>query len=85
MTKNICRDCGQLFDIPVEYKEKHGLDTPPYEIIWGCPQCGGTFVGTLKCDCCEEYITGKFIRTDDFHIYCERCYVEQDIMEDDIV
>lgn len=38
-----CNDCGLEFDTPDEWEETHGLDTPPYEHISGCPGCGGDY------------------------------------------
>ena len=37
-----CTDCGQRFEKPAYYYEKHGLDTPPYEKIAVCPTCKGS-------------------------------------------
>ena len=40
----LCLDCEALFDDPNQYVEKHGLDSPPYETVYGCPCCGGGYV-----------------------------------------
>lgn len=39
----ICFDCGEEFDTPKLYIETHGLDSPPYEKVRGCPVCGGAY------------------------------------------
>lgn len=36
-----CIDCGAKFEYPNTRYEKHGLDSPPYEAWYCCPQCGG--------------------------------------------
>jgi NAD-dependent SIR2 family protein deacetylase len=43
MDKFICTECGITFDEPKTITEKHGLETPPYEEIDVCPECGGSF------------------------------------------
>lgn len=50
-----CEECGMVFDEPNIYKEKHGLDAPPYEIFSECPFCGGHFVEAEKCELCGEW------------------------------
>lgn len=35
-----CRDCGDMFDTPSSYEERHGLDLAPYESVAICPHCG---------------------------------------------
>ena len=71
----ICTECGCLFEEPVEWEERHGLDTPPYEKWSGCPQCHGNYVETYQCDCCGEWIEDYYIRIGDDR-YCQNCYVE---------
>ena len=61
-TMYICLDCGYLFEEPKHYTETHGLDTPPYEQLIGCPKCSGAFVETYRCDCCGEWIIDKYIK-----------------------
>ena len=70
----LCLDCGQLFEKPEKYTEYHGLDHPPYEVLSGCPACGGAYVETFQCDACLEYITDDYVHTADGRIYCENCY-----------
>lgn len=38
-----CLDCGNKFETPKRYVERHGFDTPPFEEYHGCPKCGGAF------------------------------------------
>lgn len=37
-----CLDCRTLFKEPLELKERHGLDTPPFESRYYCPKCKGS-------------------------------------------
>lgn len=80
----ICKDCGQLFIDPQECVENYELNSPPYESFKGCPKCSGTYNTALKCDNCNQYIIGEFVRTADSHIYCENCYTLTDIVRDEI-
>ena len=75
----VCVDCGRLFDDPKSYSESHGLDSPPYEEYSGCPRCAGTYVQTFECDCCGEWITGKYVKLDDGTVACENCYMIKNI------
>jgi DNA-directed RNA polymerase subunit RPC12/RpoP len=34
-----CLECGHEFEEPRKITETHGLDTPPYEILYVCPEC----------------------------------------------
>ena len=79
----VCVECGHLFDEADYWEESHGLDYGPYESFSGCPKCGGTYVKARKCDCCEEYITGRYIRTVDDQRICEECYVITDLGDED--
>lgn len=38
--KFFCRDCSRYFHNPKYYYERHGFDTPPYERVAVCPECG---------------------------------------------
>ena len=40
MSTYICRECGETFDEPYEWLERHGLDHGPYERWSACPHCG---------------------------------------------
>lgn len=35
----ICNSCGSLFEKPKRMVEKHGFDTPPFEVWLLCPYC----------------------------------------------
>ena len=49
-----CIECGNIFEEGEQavWYEKHGLDTPPYEIRMGCPLCKGDYEKTVKCKIC---------------------------------
>ena len=78
----LCIDCGALFEEPRRIIETHGLDTPPYEVWNVCPECGGGYVETMRCNICDEWITGDYIELDDYSVVCECCYVVKNIVED---
>lgn len=52
MSKYICRNCGELFDEPRGYTERHGLETGPYEHLTCCPVCGGDYEEASECEVC---------------------------------
>lgn len=70
----LCLDCGRLFEEPKRCVETHGLDTPPYEVWDGCPYCSGGYVETKRCDVCEEWIVGEYIKLNDDTFVCDNCY-----------
>ena len=50
-----CTDCGGEFVSPQKTYEKHGLTSPPYEVLYTCPFCGSLeFVKKqhTHCRCC---------------------------------
>lgn len=71
-----CVECGFSFERPVRLHDRHGLDTPPFEELLGCPECGGAFVESITCNVCSEHITDYYIKTDDGQNICEHCYTE---------
>lgn len=76
----ICLECGTIFEEPKKYTETHGLDSPPYEEFYGCPECGGGFHETFKCDGCGEWIDDFYVEiVPSNEIYCENCYVLKNI------
>lgn len=79
----VCLECNETFQDPVRWKEKHGLDAPPYEQFSGCPYCKGNYIEAFKCDCCEEYITNEYIKTDDGKRYCESCICSMQLGDED--
>lgn len=42
MSKYICDECGEEFDEPHTYEERHGFDHGPFEKWSVCPCCGST-------------------------------------------
>jgi formylmethanofuran dehydrogenase subunit E len=75
----ICMECGELFEHPVEWVETHGFSTPPYEHWSGSPCCHGNYAETFKCDMCDEWIEGQYIKTNDGDRICDNCYETYDI------
>lgn len=83
----ICLECEHIFDedeIAV-WKEGRGeyWGTPCLETMKGCPCCGGGYVETYRCDCCDEWITGSYIKTDSGLRICENCYIDLEVGDED--
>lgn len=60
-----CVDCGHIFEDGEQaiWEERHGLDTPPYEKMSGCPLCKSDYEETTPCAVCgsehlEEELNG---------------------------
>lgn len=50
-----CKNCGGEFETPDKTYEKHGLDTPPYEVVFICPYCSSSNFKekiSTHCRCC---------------------------------
>lgn len=77
----ICLDCGNIFENTRKYVETHGLDSPPYEELYGCPLCGGSYVETYKCDVCGKYVEDEYITTDKGDIICDNCYTTHSVYD----
>lgn len=75
----ICLECGYIFDSPKIYSEKHGLDTPPFEQIEGCPKCGGDFTEAIKCAICGEYIVDRYYHLCTDEDVCDECCIRRTI------
>ena len=76
-------ECGRIFDEPRCYVETHGLDTPPYEVYYGCPKCAGSYAEAYKCDECNKWIDGSYIKTTLGQRICENCYSIMEIGDED--
>jgi formylmethanofuran dehydrogenase subunit E len=75
----LCLDCNNIFEEPHYYEETHGLDSLPYEILSECPHCGGSFVETICCDLCGEWVAGEYVKLSNGTVACEQCYEVNDI------
>lgn len=78
----ICLDCDNAFESPRQFIETHGLDCPPYEAYWGCPECGGAYVETSECGVCGQYILEDYIELDDGTLICDKCYEAKNIRDE---
>jgi hypothetical protein len=78
----VCYDCEKTFNEPKIWTETHGLDTGPYENLTGCPYCGGAFAETYRCDSCNEWIIGPYIKLNSGERICEECYTAYEIGEE---
>ena len=79
----LCCECGKIFEEPEWHEEYRGecFGFPSYEEFSTCPECGGVYVETYECDCCEKWITGDYVELDNGSRYCESCYVIRSIDE----
>ena len=80
----ICLECRTLFEQPFEWEETHGLSTPPYQHLSGCPECYGGYVEAFECDCCGDWITDKYVKVDDKR-YCEYCCTNYEVGDEDYI
>ena len=78
----VCIDCGKKFEEPKYWEETHGLDYGPYEQWSGCPYCYGAYAETYECNCCGEWITGDYIKTNNNERFCENCIIHYEIGEE---
>ena len=78
----LCDKCGAIFTEPFEYKETHGLDTPPFEMFFVCPVCGhSNYAYTERCIECGKYVGGEYAKTKSGWI-CDSCYITKNVFED---
>ena len=72
----VCVECGHVFDEDEvdTWEERHGLDYGPYEPWSGCPSCNGGYVEAHRCNCCDEWITGRYVKLDNGERFCENCF-----------
>lgn len=47
--KFFCKCCNKYFYNPKFYYERHGFDTPPYERVAVCPECGSDDYIEFEC------------------------------------
>ena len=79
----VCTDCGNVFEEPRVWKESHGLNYGLYEYFSECPYCGGDYAETHECDICGEWIVDKYIKTDDGRRFCDNCYLNMELGDED--
>ena len=71
-----CRECGNIFDYGDEsvWSEDRGFigDERVYEVMGGCPCCGGSYDETVRCKKCgSEHLEDEL-----FDGVCEDCLVD---------
>jgi hypothetical protein len=81
----VCVECGEVFSDPIRWKEDRGecFGSPSYEEYLGSPCCYSNYTEAHRCHCCDEFITGGYIKTDDDLRYCENCYRNMEIGDED--
>ena len=69
-----CCECGNLFEEGEQavWEERHGLDTPPYEMWSGCPLCRGGYEEVHQCKECGDWHTDDEL----YEGWCEKCLRE---------
>lgn len=87
MNEFVCLDCGHIFgeeDVSV-WKECRGeyWGMLCYEEVSGCPICHGSYTTTYKCDLCDEYINGDYMKTEDGRRFCMNCLTPMSLGDED--
>lgn len=70
-----CLDCGHIFEEGEQavWEERHGLETPPYEKLSGCPLCKSDYEEIYQCQKCDNWHTKDEL----YEGWCEECLCEQ--------
>ena len=79
----VCIECGNVFQEPMCWEEKYGLDCGPYEKWSGCPNCGSSYTKAYRCDYCGEWITGDYIKVENDNRYCKNCFRHMELGEEE--
>ena len=81
----VCTNCGHVFDEDevVVWEEQHGLDYGPYEQWSGCPRCTHNYVEAHRCDGCDDWITGRYVKLDNGKRFCENCFSIMELDDED--
>ncbi len=69
----ICLNCGEIFEEPKHYVEKHGFEYGPFEEYDGCPVCGDSYEEAYECSNCNSYICETNAVIMDGREVCEAC------------
>ena len=69
-----CENCGNLFEEGEQavWEETHGLDSPPYEKLSGCPVCRGDYEEVYQCKECGDWHSEDEL----YDGWCEKCLRE---------
>ena len=69
-----CCECGNLFEEGEQavWYETHGLDSPPYEELRGCPVCKGSYEVVYQCAVCGDWHPPDEL----YEGWCETCLRE---------
>ena len=81
----VCIDCGKTFSEPARWTEDRGeyFGFPTCEEFVGCPYCYGAYAVAHQCDCCDEWISDDYIKTEDGRRYCNDCIMHMKLGEED--
>ncbi len=78
----VCADCECVFESPVPVVERHGLDTPPYEVYDACPLCYGSCLAeAFECEGCGEIVTGQYVQLESGERYCDCCFTIRNLLD----
>lgn len=78
----VCLDCGHIFEYPYCWEERHGLEYGPFEKFSGCPRCGEPYTEAHKCECCNEWIAGEYVKLNSGERICNGCYITYELGEE---
>ena len=69
-----CCECGNLFEEGEQatWEETHGLDSPPYETMSGCPVCRGDYEQVYQCKKCGDWHSDDEL----YDGWCKKCLIE---------
>lgn len=77
----VCRDCGDMFVLPVVHRDAHAFDYGPYEEYYVCPHCGSnSFEDAPQCNACGGYIYDEYYEINDTK-YCPDCVYKGSIFD----
>ena len=81
----ICCECGKVFEDIIRWREDRGecFGFPSYEEYSGSPCCHESYAEAYKCDCCDRWIDGPYIRLISGERICENCYNTYELGEED--
>ena len=82
-----CIECGHIFDkndVAI-WNESRGeyWGVLCSESVSGCPCCGGGYVETYMCSCCNEWISGNYIKLEGGERICEHCFTVYKLGDED--
>lgn len=70
----ICKNCGEVFDVPKKIFESHGFTDGTGEELFVCPNCEGDYEEAIECENCGAVVgISDVCLTDDDKQVCQSC------------